>query len=175
MWVWIYGETLRCPDLLVRCGDQLVYKLDVFMFIFMHSIVELVSDFHIDVHGLMVSLIVCADVGPLPPPGHRRRVVTVPPAAVPAGSSRRRQRDMDGLVPYLDAVATGVSDVGWKHLSTNFIAAIHNLPPELMSVMRKMAVACEHFRLTTRGGLLAEDASSSEDDDAESYDESESD
>ena len=42
-------------------------------------------------------------------------------------------------------------------------------------MMRKMAVACEHFCRTTRGGLLAEDVSSSEDDDVESVDGSESD
>ena len=99
MWVWISKETLRCPDLLARHGDQLVCMHGVFMFIFMHSIVELVSDFHIDVCGLMLSLLVCADVGPVLPPGHRRRVVTVPPAAAPSESSRRWQRDMDGLVP----------------------------------------------------------------------------
>ena len=67
--------------------------LDVFMFIFVDSIVELVSDFHIDVCGLMVSLLVCVDVGPRPPLGHRRWVVTVPPAATseaaPSGSSRK--------------------------------------------------------------------------------------
>ena len=72
MWLWISGEILRCPDLLVRLGDQLVCMLDIFMFIFVHSIVELVSDFHIDVCGLMVSLLVCVDVGPHPPPGLRR-------------------------------------------------------------------------------------------------------
>ena len=170
MRVWIFGETLRCPDLLFRLGDQLVCMLDVFMFIFVHSIVELVSDFHIDVCGLMVSLFVCADVGPRPPPGHRRWVVTVPPTvaatAAPSGSSCRRQRDIDGLVPYMEEVATGVSNVCWQHLSTNFIVAIHNLPPELMSVMRNMAVACEHFRQTMRGGILAEYASSSKYDDA---------
>ena len=77
---------------------------------------------------------------------------------------------MDWLVPYMEELATGVSDVGWKHLNSNFIAAIHNLPPELTGVMRKMAVACEHFRWMARGGLLAEDVSSSEDDDAESND-----
>ena len=63
------------------------------MVIPVHSIVELVSDFHIDVYGLMVSLFVCAYVGPCPPPGHRRRVVTVPPMAAsmmtPSGNSRR--------------------------------------------------------------------------------------
>ena len=42
-------------------------------------------------------------------------------------------------------------------------------------MMRKIAMACEHFHWTTRGGLLAEDVSSSEDDDAESDDGSESD
>ena len=42
-------------------------------------------------------------------------------------------------------------------------------------MMRKMVVACEHFRWTVRGGLLVEDASSSEDDEAESDDGSESD
>ena len=94
MRVWIFEETLRCPDLLVRHGDQLVCMLDVFMLIFMHNIVEMVSDFHINVCGLLVSLLVCADVGPCPPPRHRRQVVTVPPAAVsmaaPSGSSHRR-------------------------------------------------------------------------------------
>ena len=86
--------------------------LDVFMFIFVHSIVDLVSDFHVDVCGVMVSLVVCEDVGPCPPPGHRRWVVTVPPAAAPSGSSRRRKRDMDGMVPYMEEVATRVSDIG---------------------------------------------------------------
>ena len=91
MQVWISRDILRCPNLLVRLGDQLVCMLDIFMFIFVHSIVELVSDFHIDVCGLMVSLLVCADVGPRPPPEHRRWVVTVPPTAAPSGSSHRRQ------------------------------------------------------------------------------------
>ena len=82
---------------------------------------------------------------------------------------------MDGLVSYMEEVATGVSDVGWQHLSTKFIVAIHNLPPELTSVMRKMVVACEHFHQTARGGLLVEGAYSLEDDDAKSDDGSESD
>ena len=90
MWVWNSREISRCPDLLVRLGNQLVCMLDVFMFIFVHSIVELVSDFHVDVCGLMVSLLVCANVGPRPPPGHRRQVLTVPPAVAPSRSSRRR-------------------------------------------------------------------------------------
>ena len=74
----------------MRRGDQLVCMLDVFMFIFMHSIVDLVSDFHIDVCGLMVSLLMCTDVGPFPPLGHQRQVVTVPPAAAPFGNYRRQ-------------------------------------------------------------------------------------
>ena len=153
--------------------------LDVFMFIIVHSVVYMVSDFHIDVCGQMVSLLVCVDVGPCPPLGHQRRVVTVPPAAAavaaPSENSRRQQQDMDGLVPYMEEVATGVSDVGWQHLSTNFITAIHNLPPELMGVMRKMTVECEHFCRMARGGVLALDSSSSEDDDSESDDGSKSD
>ena len=76
---------------------------------------------------------------------------------------------------YIEELTTDVSDVGWKHLSTNFIATIHNLPPKLTGVMRKMAVACEHFRRMVRGGILAEDASSSEDDEAKSNDGFESD
>ena len=43
MRVWIYRETLRCPNLLVRIGYQLVCMCDVFMFIFLHSVVELVD------------------------------------------------------------------------------------------------------------------------------------
>ena len=80
---------------------------------------------------------------------------------------------MDGLVPYMEEV--GVSDVGWQHLSTNFTATIHNLPPEMTGVMRKMAVAYENFRRMTRGGVLALDSSSSEDDESESDDGSKSD
>ena len=61
----------------------------------MHSIVEMVSDFHIDVCGLMMSLYVCVDVGPHPPPRHRRGVVTVPrtaaSAATPSTNSHRWQ------------------------------------------------------------------------------------
>ena len=39
-----------------------------------------------------------------------------------------------------------------------------------MGMMRKMAVACEHFRRMVRGGVLALDMSSSEDDESESDD-----
>ena len=62
---------------------------------------------------------------------------------------------MDGLVPYMEEVASRVSDDGWQHLSTNIISVIHNLPPDLTGVMRKMAVACEHFRWAERGDLPA--------------------
>ena len=112
MWVWTTRETLRCPDLLARCGDQLVCMRDVFMFIFIHSVVELVGSLHIDLCGLMVSLFVYADVAPRPPPRHRRRVVTIAPAVVPVRSSRRRQRNMDVLVSYMEQLATRVLDDG---------------------------------------------------------------
>ena len=81
---------------------------------------------------------------------------------------------MHGLVPYMEELATGVSDIGWKHLSINMIATIQNLPPELTGVMRKMAMACEHFHRAARGDLPAEDESSEEDDDTKSDDKSES-
>ena len=141
----------------------------------MHSIVEFVSGLHIDICGLMVSLFACVDFGPRPLPRHQRWVVTVPPVAVPAGGSRREQWDMDGLVPYMEEVASRVSDDGWWHLSTNIIASIHNLPLELTGVMRKMAMACEHFRRAVRGDLPTEDESSLKDDVIESEIESKSD
>ena len=70
MQVWISREALRCLDLLARCGDQLVCMHDVFMFIFIHSVVELVGSLHIDLCGLMVSLFVYVDIGPHPPHRH---------------------------------------------------------------------------------------------------------
>ena len=60
---------------------------DVFMFIFIHSVVELVGILHIDICGLMVSLFVCADVGPRLLPGHWRWVITIAPVVIPARSS----------------------------------------------------------------------------------------
>ena len=70
MWVWISKETLRCLDLLARRGDQLVCMRDFFMFIFIHSVVELVDSLYVDICGQMVSFFLYADIGPLPPPGH---------------------------------------------------------------------------------------------------------
>ena len=55
------------------------------------------------------------------------------------------------------------------------ISSIHNLPREWTGVMRKMAMACEHFHQVARGDLPTKDESSKEDDDTESDDESESD
>ena len=72
MWVWTTRETLRCPDLLVRHGGQLVCMCDVFMFIFIYSVVELVGSLYIDICGLMVSLFVYANIGPRPSPEHWR-------------------------------------------------------------------------------------------------------
>ena len=48
------------------------------------------------------------------------------------------------------------------------IASIHYLPPEWTDVMRRMAMACQHFRWAARGDLPTEDESSKEDDDTES-------
>ena len=61
------------------------------------------------------------------------------------------------MLSYLKRLATRVSDDGWKHLSSEMIAAIHNLRPEWTGVMRKMAMACEHFRRAARGDLPLED------------------
>ena len=52
------------------------------------------------------------------------------------------------------------------------IASIHSFPPKWTSVMRRMAMACEHIRRATRGDLPEEDESSEEDDEIESDDES---
>ena len=76
------------------------------------------------------------------------------------------------MLPYLERLDIGVSDDGWQHLSSDMIVAIHNLPLELTCVMRKMAMACEHFRRAVRGDIPAEDVSSEEDDGTESDDDS---
>ena len=55
------------------------------------------------------------------------------------------------------------------------IPAIHKIPLEWTVVMRKMAMAYDHFFQVVRGDLPAEDESSEEDDDTESDDESKSD
>ena len=86
MWVWTIVGTLRCLELLSRHGDQLVCMCDVLMFIFIHSVVELVGDY---MYRLMVSLFVYANVGPYLPPRYQRQVVSIAEAAVPAGNPRR--------------------------------------------------------------------------------------
>ena len=47
MWVWTIMGTSRCLDLQARHGDQLVCMCDVFVFIFIHSVVELVDSYMI--------------------------------------------------------------------------------------------------------------------------------
>ena len=59
----------RCPELLVRHGDHLVCMCDVFMFIFIHSVVELVDYY---MYILMVSLFLYVDIGHRPLPGYHR-------------------------------------------------------------------------------------------------------
>ena len=175
MWVWTTMETSRCPDLLARHGDQLVSMHGFFMFIFIHSVVDLVDSLYVDICGLMVSLFVYANISLLPPPSHQRRVVGIASVAIPAGNPHRRWREMDGLLPYLERLAAGVSDDGWQHLSNDVIASIHSFPPKWTGVMRRMAMTYEHIRRVARGDLPAKDESSEEDDDIESEDESESD
>ena len=87
MWVWTIVGTLRCPELLVMDGDQLVCMCDVFVFIFIHIVVELVDDY---MYRLMVSLFVYADVGPCLPPGYQRQVVAIAEATVTTGNPYRR-------------------------------------------------------------------------------------
>ena len=60
---------------------------DVFMFIFIHSLVELVDDY---MYRLMVSLFMYANVGAHPSLGYQRRVVAIAKVAVPVGNPRRR-------------------------------------------------------------------------------------
>ena len=47
MRVWTIMGTLRCPDLRAKHGDKLVCMCDVFLFIFIHSVVELVDSYMI--------------------------------------------------------------------------------------------------------------------------------
>ena len=80
---------------------------------------------------------------------------------------------MDGLLPHLERLATGISNDGWQHLSSDMITSIHSFPLEWTVVMRRMAMACEHVHRVARGDLPVEDESSEEYDDTESDDESE--
>ena len=86
MWVWIIMGILRCPELLVRHGEQLVCMCDVFMFIFIHIVVELVDNY---MYRLMVSLFVYVDVGPGLLLGYQRQVVAIVEAKVPMGNPCR--------------------------------------------------------------------------------------
>ena len=102
--------TLRCPNLQARHGDQLVCMCDVFMFIFIHIVDELVDDY---MYRLMVSLFVYADVGPRSSLGYQRRVVTIAEVAVPEGNPRRRRWKAENILPHLEQLAEGITDDGW--------------------------------------------------------------
>ena len=80
---------------------------DVFVFIFIHSVVELLNDY---MYILMVSLFVYVDVGPHPPPGYQRQVVAIAEAAVPTGNPRRRWREVDEFLLYLEWLVDGIFD-----------------------------------------------------------------
>ena len=172
MWVWIIMGIPRCPELLVKHGDCLVCMCDVFMFIFIHSVVEPVDDY---MYRMMVSLFVYVDVGPYPAPRYQSQVVFIAPTVVPAGNPRRRRREVDDFLPYLKCLADGISDDGWQHLNNDMIASIHSFPPEWTPVLRRVVVVYDYLRLEARGDLPGEDESSEEDDDTELDDESESD
>ena len=83
----------------------MVCMCDVFMFIFIHILVELVDDY---MYRLMVSLFVYADVGPHPPPGYQRRVVAIAEVVVPTGNPRRRQQEVETTLPHLEQLAKGI-------------------------------------------------------------------
>ena len=87
MGIWTIMGTLRCPELPAKHGDQLVCMCDVFMFIFIHIVVELVDNY---MYRLMVSLFVYVDVGPFPPLGYQRQVVAIVEVVVPKGKPHRR-------------------------------------------------------------------------------------
>ena len=65
------------------------------------------------------------------------------PAAVPAGNPHKRRQEMDGLLPHLEWLATGVSNDHWQHLRNDVIASIHSFPLDWSAVMRRIAVACD--------------------------------
>ena len=55
-------------------------------------------------------------------------------------------------------------------MHNELIVAIHSVPPEWTSVMRRMVVACDYFRRVARGDLPAEDDDSSkEENDDDTY------
>ena len=110
MWVWIIVGILRCPKLLVRLGDQLVCMCDVFMFIFIHIVVELVDNY---MYRLMVSLFVYVDVGPHLPPGYQRWVVAIAEVAVLAGNPRRQRQEVETIFLHLEWLANGITDDSW--------------------------------------------------------------
>ena len=75
----------------------------------------------------------------------------------------------------MEWLVEGISDNGSECLDNTLIAAIHSVPPEWTSVMRRMVVACDYLRRTVRGDLPTEDdESSEEDDDTKPDDEDES-
>ena len=82
---------------------------------------------------------------------------------------------MDGVMSYLERIPTGVSDDGTQHLSIEMIASIHSLSLEWTGVMKRIAMAYEHFCRVAKGNLPTEDESSEEEDDTDSDDESNSD
>ena len=82
---------------------------DVFVFIFIHSVVELVDDY---MYILMVSLFVYAYLGPYMPPRYQSWVVAIAEVAVPAGNPHRRRREVETILSHLEQLAKGIFDDG---------------------------------------------------------------
>ena len=82
---------------------------DVFVFIFIHNVVELIDDY---TYRLMVSLFVYADISPRPPSDYQRRVVAIVEVVVLAGNPRRQRWKLDTIMPHLERLAEGISDDG---------------------------------------------------------------
>ena len=68
-------------------------------------------------------------------------------------------------MPHLEHLAEKISDVGLQHLDNELISAIHSVPPEWTSLMRRMAMACDYVCRAARGDLPVEDDESYEEDD----------
>ena len=145
MRVWNIMGTLRCPDLQAMHGDQLVCMCDVFVFIFIHRVVYLVDSLCVNMHILMVSLFACTNIGPRPPLGYQRWVVTIAEPEVPVGNPHRWRHQLDTIMPHLEHLAEGISDVGWKHLDSE-LTTCHSMPPEWIPLMRRIVVAHEYVR-----------------------------
>ena len=82
---------------------------DVFVFIFIHSVVQLVDDY---MYRLMVSFFVYADVGPCPPPRYQRWVVVIAEVMVLVRNPHRQRREAETILPHLERFSKGIYVIG---------------------------------------------------------------